>query len=182
MKRCEYSHQPDSTTLQDYKVLKRSMTLQEKLLERYGNPLTNQKEFEDKWLTYWDIPLNINTHIPALPNKLYCNIDAIEVFEKWFQEMINHGVYKEIKTFDGCFNPRYIRGSKTKISNHAFGLAIDFNASQNKLGYTRKELTDMGLKPFSEAFIMIAENCHIKCGANYKARPDLMHFEFIQHL
>jgi len=96
--------------------------------------------------------------------------------------MIDTGVYRELKTFDGCFNPRYIRGSKTKISNHAFGLAIDFNASQNQLGFTREELMMKGLKPFSKTFIEVAENCHIGCGANFKARPDLQHFEFVQHL
>lgn len=159
-----------------------AMTLQEKLIFRYGNPLESQREFEKKWMVLWDIPLNINTHIPALPNQLYVNRDAVTVFQKWFEELINHGLYKEIKTFDGCFNPRYQRGSKTKISIHAFGLALDFNASQNPLGLTYDQCLKKGLVPFSENFLRVAENCFLTAGGNFKVRPDRMHFESLVHI
>src|SRR5947209_4976933 len=33
--------------------------------------------------------------------------------------------------YDGAYNPRLIRGSATKWSNHAYGAAIDLDASRN---------------------------------------------------
>src|SRR5689334_10018929 len=36
-----------------------------------------------------------------------------------------------ISKYAGSYNPRKVRGSATKWSNHAYGAAIDLNASEN---------------------------------------------------
>ena len=36
--------------------------------------------------------------------------------------------------YNGAYNPRMVRGSTTKWSNHAFAAAIDLNAGENALG------------------------------------------------
>ena len=71
-----------------------------------------------------------------LPNKIYCNKIIMEDLCKVFNDLVRTKLIAEIKSYDGCFNPRYIRGMEAKkiLSNHAFGTALDFNASQNPLG------------------------------------------------
>lgn len=41
-----------------------------------------------------------------------------------------------VLTYAGSFDPRFIRGSTTTLSNHAFGSAFDINAEWNPLGHT----------------------------------------------
>ena len=98
-----------------------------RLLARYGNPMRNPKAFEAEWMQMWNVPMWKDTHIPALPNRMYVNKDLVPVLEHTFNNLISLQVYREIKTFDGLFNIRYIRGSKTKLSIHSWGLAIDLN-------------------------------------------------------
>jgi hypothetical protein len=154
------------------------MTTQEKLIAKYGHPLQNQSQVERNCLTLWDIPYQINAMIPALPNRLYCNVDAIPVFLRWFERMVETRLYKEIKTFDGCYCPRYQRGSDTMISIHSWGLALDLNASQNPLNHTREQAKRKGLLPFSPEFVTLAEDCGLSAGMNFKKRPDGMHYQY----
>ena len=44
------------------------------------------------------------------------------------------GLLPLIKTWDGSFVPRFVRGSRRTLSNHGFGSAFDINASFNSLG------------------------------------------------
>ena len=152
-----------------------------RLFDRYNDPVKYTKAFEAQWMTRWDVPMWIDTHIPALPNKMYINKDIVKVLEDTFNALISTTVYKEISTYDGCFNPRFIRGSKTKLSIHSWGLAIDFNAAHNPLGYTRDMAIAKGLTPFTEEFISVWRNMGWTCGADFK-RNDLMHFEYTKHL
>ena len=151
------------------------------LLKRYGNPMAAAKPFEDKFMTHWMVPVWIDTHIPALPNKLYVNKDIIGPLETVFNRLISLQVYKEIKTFDGLFNVRYIRGSKTKLSIHSWGLAIDLNASDNPLGLSPAQCAEKGLKPFTKLFYEIWRDAGWTCGTDFK-RSDGMHFEYTAHL
>jgi hypothetical protein len=153
------------------------MTVQEKLIAKYGNPMLDVKVFEVRNLTLWDVPLYINTHIPAIPNKIYCNKDLIEPLHKVFLSLIETGLSREIKTWDGCYNVRFIRGSKTVLSIHSFALAIDMNASHNPLGLDKDTAKANGLKPFSLAFDDMFRSNGFKCGIDFK-RGDGMHFEY----
>lgn len=44
------------------------------------------------------------------------------------------GLLERVLTFDGLWVPRFIRGSRTTLSNHAYGSAFDVNAAWNALG------------------------------------------------
>jgi hypothetical protein len=68
----------------------------------------------------------------------------------------------------GGFNYRNIRGSD-KLSQHAFGTAIDINAATNPLGGS----TDL---PSNVA--ELAQRHGLEWGGNWKGRPDPMHFEY----
>lgn len=152
-----------------------------RLIARYGNPMRNPKAFEAEWMQMWNVPMWIDTHIPALPNRMYVNKDLVPVLEHTFNNLISLQVYREIKTFDGLFNIRYIRGSKTKLSIHSWGLAIDLNAANNPLGKTKAESISLGLNPFSTLFDEVFRDAGWTCGIDFK-RGDGMHFEYTAHL
>lgn len=152
-----------------------------RLLKRYGNPMENRVEFERQWMTSWAVPMWIDTHIPALPNKIYINKDLIGPLETVLNRLISFQAYLEIKTFDGLYNVRYIRGSRTKLSIHSWGLAIDLNATNNPLGLTRQAAMAKGLQPFTKLFDEIWADAGWTCGVNF-SRSDGMHFEYTAHL
>jgi hypothetical protein len=114
-----------------------------------------------------------------LPNKIYCNKIIMEDLCKVFNDLVRTKLINEIISYDGCFNPRYIRGLEHKkiLSNHAFGTALDFNASQNPLGRSREECIAAGLKPFTTQFIQVWGEYNFLSGEKFR-RKDLMHFEY----
>lgn len=77
----------------------------------------------------------------------------------------------------GTYNPRYVRGSKTKWSNHAYGAAIDLAAGEN--GFNAADADHDGHpgtipQPVVQAF----KRQGARWGGDYKRRRDPMHFEF----
>jgi hypothetical protein len=70
--------------------------------------------------------------------------------------------------YDGCYNYRSVRGAK-HLSMHAYGAAIDFDASRNPLGATH------GRMPAEVVNLFKAEGW--RWGGDYKNRQDWMHFE-----
>mgnify|MGYP006264998511 CR=1 FL=1 len=153
----------------------------QRLIARYGNPASDPKEFQSKHMMLWTVPMWIDTHIPALPNKIYINRDAIEPLETVLNRLISLGAFKEINTWDGCFNIRFVRGSKTKMSIHSWGLAIDINAANNPLNMTKQQAAGYGLTPFTTLFDEIWADAGWTCGSQF-SRPDGMHFEYTAHL
>jgi hypothetical protein len=79
-----------------------------------------------------------------------------------------------IVTYDGSFVPRFIRGSKTVLSNHAFGTAFDVNARFNPLGAEPARVGDRGSV---RELVTIANDHGFYWGGHFKKRPDGMHFE-----
>jgi D-alanyl-D-alanine carboxypeptidase/Putative peptidoglycan binding domain len=79
-----------------------------------------------------------------------------------------------ILTFDGSFVPRYIRGSRTVLSNHAFGSAFDINYQWNKLGSTPALV---GTKGSVRLLVPIANDYGFYWGGHFNSRKDGMHFE-----
>ncbi len=54
--------------------------------------------------------------------------------QKLFVAWEADGLIPLIKTWDGLFAPRFVRGSKTTLSNHAWGTGFDINFEWNRLG------------------------------------------------
>lgn len=147
------------------------------LLKIYGNPFEDAEGFKKKHMTMWDIPKDINDAIRPLPNILYCNKAMVQPLEKVFRGLIEKGLHKEIKTFDGCFNIRKQRGSAA-ISKHSWAVAIDLNAHDNpfvKVQGNREELRKKVVK-WSEPFLDVWRAEFI-CGADWNTLLDGMHFE-----
>ncbi len=142
------------------------MTDQEKLIAKYGNPFEHKSEFEAKWMTVW----NCQNEFPSLPfHRIYCHKNLVPELQKVFKALLEKNLLKEIKTFDGCFLPRYIRGYEAKkiLSIHTWGCAVDFNAAENPLG---------GPVKFTELFLQVWRDLGWGVGKDFK-RIDAMHFE-----
>lgn len=143
----------------------------------YGNILESAKtlaDFQKKNMILIDFDKYKKVN-KILPDKIYCNKKIVSDLYKVFDDLIKSKLIKEIITYDGCFNPRYIRGMETKkiLSNHAFGTALDFNSALNPLGIPRNKLE----KPFSVQFTDIWKMYNFQNGFTF-ARPDGMHFEY----
>jgi hypothetical protein len=91
--------------------------------------------------------------------------EAAPAFEGLLRDLVARGYNP---TSSGGFNYRNIRGSN-RLSQHAFGTAIDINAAANALGSTRTDIPDAAA---------LAAKYGLEWGGNWKGRPDPMHFEF----
>jgi len=151
------------------------MVTSSELIKRFGDPTRETLMWERHNMVSWSIPKTILNNISCLPNKLYINKRFIASVENWFNDLIQNDVYLEIKTFDGCFNIRKKRASRS-LSIHSFGMAIDLNAAHNPFNHTRDQCIYKGLKPFTSKFIEVSRK-HVDCGADWKNPPDLMHFQ-----
>lgn len=143
--------------------------------------MDDPKGFQAEWMVFLNLGQWITTHIPAMPNRLYLNKDIAPVMEDTLKRIISLQAYREIHAFDGLFNIRYVRGSKTRLSLHSFGIAIDLNAANNPLGLTKKQSIDKGLVPFSNLFDEIWKDAGWTLGIDF-SRPDGMHREYTAHL
>jgi D-alanyl-D-alanine carboxypeptidase-like protein/putative peptidoglycan binding protein len=84
------------------------------------------------------------------------------------------GVLDRVLTYEGSFNPRFVRGSTTNLSNHAFGTAFDVNAKWNPLGAVPALA---GREGSVRELVDIANQHGFFWGGHFKKRPDGMHFE-----
>jgi hypothetical protein len=128
-------------------------------LKKYGPP---EKEAN---MILWDIPAHLE--VGVIPKKLYCNKDLVNPLQSAICQLIDTGHIKELKTWDGCFNIRYQRGSRTAASLHSWGIAIDVNAAWNGLSK---------VPTLTPGFVKCFTDNGFTWGGNWK-RLDGMHFE-----
>jgi peptidoglycan hydrolase-like protein with peptidoglycan-binding domain len=95
---------------------------------------------------------------------------AVALFAAWEAADLMHLV----KTWDGSWVPRFIRGSRSTLSNHAFGTAMDLNARWNPMG-TRG--APRGALGSVYELIPLANEHGFYSGLFFDSRPDPMHFE-----
>ena len=140
------------------------MITPEQCAAKFGQPNTKQVESN---LVLWDVPTELE--IGVIPKKIYCHKLMVEPLTKAFKSLISTGAVKELKTWDGCYNRRLQRGSRTKWSIHSWGLAIDCNAAWNGLGKT---------PTFSKAFVKCFTDAGFDWGGNFGgSRVDGMHYQ-----
>lgn len=101
-----------------------------------------------------------------MPKRIYCNKDLVGPLTLAFENLIKTGHVKELKTWDGCFNIRTMRGG-TSMSLHSWAIAVDLNASENGLGQTPK---------LSRGFVKCFTDAGFDWGGNW-TRKDGMHFQ-----
>jgi hypothetical protein len=152
-----------------------SLISSSELIQAYGDPRINTSAWERQNMRYYRVPGFIKEKNPFLPNIIYMHREFIDVVDVWLTALTFGDLIKEIKTYDGCWNVRNKRGQST-LSIHAFGMAIDFNATHNPFKTTREQAIERGLKPFSKEFIKVSRS-YMDCGADWRTTPDGMHFQ-----
>lgn len=135
------------------------------LYGRYGDP--RAQGWESKWMTRWEIRKEFSW-FPAAA--IYIHKDFKPKLTAAFRELEAKGLHHEIKTFEGAFNIRYVRGSNSALSVHSWGAAIDMNAAENPLGTAGK---------WSQQFLETMLVNGIFCGQNWVGRKDPMHFALV---
>lgn len=139
------------------------MVTSQQLLAKFGDP--SNRRNESKYMILWDVPAELE--VGVIPKRLYCHQLMIPILTQFFRNLIDRGLVKELKTFDGCFNVRKKRGLSS-WSLHAWGLAIDVNASWNQLG----------AKPtLTKAFVKAGKDAGLEWGGDWTSRVDGMHFQ-----
>ena len=84
------------------------------------------------------------------------------------------GLTDRVLRWSGSFVPRFIRGSTTTLSNHAFGTAFDINFDWNQLGQLPALVGEEGCV---RELVPIAHAHGFYWGVHFRNRPDGMHFE-----
>lgn len=143
-------------------------------LKKYGDPnlLTTQQKHFVLWLVDSDI-LEAFKHVRfsavgtiGFPKKIFVNKDFQPVLEQALRNVIDRGLAKELKTWDGCFIIRTKRELKS-LSLHSWALAVDLNAFENGLRQTPK---------LSAAFVKCFTDAGCDWGGTW-TRQDGMHFQ-----
>lgn len=93
-----------------------------------------------------------------------------KLFEAWH----DLGLSYLIMSWGGSWSPRFIRGSRTILSNHAWGTAFDINVQWNQLG-TQPALR--GATGSVRELVEVACDHGFYWGGWFPNRPDGMHFE-----
>lgn len=94
---------------------------------------------------------------------------VVELFQAWEDA----GLIHLLKTYAGSWVPRYVRGSRTYLSSHAWGTAFDINAAWNMRG---KQPALVGKRGSVRELVPIAMELGWWWGGHWKKR-DGMHFE-----
>ena len=137
------------------------MSAQLQILSKYGEP---GPAYQRNFCTVW----NVQNDFPWFPVKSFMvNKEFKDKLFQAFTNLTKAGLQGEIKTFDGCYNDRSVRG-RDSTSLHAWAMAIDLNAATEKLAQTTTN--------FSGQFIAIMKAAGLFWGGDWTGRKDTMHF------
>jgi hypothetical protein len=98
-----------------------------------------------------------------------CEYQLVKMFERFEKE----NLHTKILSFAGAFYPRFIRGSRTQLSNHSWGTAFDINVPYNGLNKVPAMIGQTGC---IRELVPIANECGFYWGGHF-SRKDGMHFE-----
>ena len=127
-------------------------------LAKYGDPV------KESGMVVFVVPPELKKG--KIPTKIYCNKQLVEPLKAAFKDLIDRGFIDELKSWDGCFMIRKIRGG-VNYSIHSWGLAVDVNAAENGLGVDPK---------LSDGFVKCFTDAGFEWGGLWK-RKDGMHFQ-----
>ena len=131
-------------------------------------------DWEERQIVRVEVPqLRGIAGAPASGKISFHRAAAPQLLRLW-QAWEEAGLLHLVKTWDGSFVPRFVRGSRSNLSNHSFGGAFDINASFNSLG-TRPAL--VGRQGSVRELVPLANKFGFFWGGHYAGRADGMHFE-----
>ena len=126
-----------------------------------------QTEFLTRIALPFAIPLSWDkTRVVA---QVTCHKLVADVFTTVFEEIERGGLQQKLTSFGGCFNFRPQR-TGTKLSTHAWGIAIDLNPESNAQG------TAGNMDP---AIVEIFKQAGFTWGGDWEGHSrDTMHFQY----
>lgn len=140
---------------------------------RYGPIQNGQWPGEKNWGVMVPMPewfsaqvMNPLTGKPCV--HIYMNKDLQEPFLAALGNVEAAGVGHEIKTLDGCYNVRSVRGIPGAASLHSWAIAVDMNAGIMPLG---------AVSTWSPEFVKCFTDVGFAWGGNFK-RLDPQHFSW----
>ena len=135
------------------------------LFDLYGDP--RKAGWQQRWMTLWAI----KQEFPWFPKeKLFLHKDFQPLLRNAFAALEKAGLHTEIKSCEGTFNIRRVRGSYSQLSVHSWGAAIDLNAKENPMGSVGK---------WSPKFLLTMVENKVFCGQLWVGRKDPMHFAMV---
>ncbi len=135
------------------------------LYNRYGDP--RECGWENKWINHW----KIQERFPWFPEKIIMVHKHFQtMLEQAFHELAIYDLFKEIRSFVGCFEVRAMKSNDALLSLHAWGAALDLNSTDN---------ADSSSGIWSPDFLRIMLKNGIYCGQNWIERKDPMHFAMV---
>ena len=87
------------------------------------------------------------------------------------------GLLGRVLSFEGAYNPRFIRGSREILSAHAYGCAFDINARWNSVGTIPARHGEQGSV---RELVALANEFGFYWGGQFASRRDGMHFELVE--
>jgi hypothetical protein len=132
----------------------------------------------DDWATKNIVTVNVPQlkgiqYAPSSGN-VQVNVHIAKQLQSVFKAWEDSGLLDRVLTWGGLWVPRFIRGSRTTLSNHAWGSAFDINVQWNGLGVV-PALKDK--KGSVRELVGIANEHGWFWGGGFQGRPDGMHFE-----
>lgn len=144
----------------------------EEAVQRYGPIINGKWQGEANWMVLYQTPNWFKANVVGLDGRpcihIYCNKDMEPVLDAALDLVEERGLKDQLKSMDGCYIIRFIRGSTSEQSTHSFGCALDLNASENKLGDNPS---------FSKELVACFKDVGFTWGGEF-TRKDGMHFEF----
>ena len=141
------------------------------LKARFGEPAV-ALPYGDDWVRLEPgfLRRNIRTVRVPILGTVSCHREMIAALRAAMAELVSRGLGRLVDRDDyaGCYAPRRIRPGGA-LSLHAWGLAVDLNASANPYG---------GRSAQDRRLVRTMERHGFNWGGNFPTRPDPMHFEF----
>jgi hypothetical protein len=148
---------------------------------RAGNP--EAIKITDGWerqnIVKVEIPQLIGVSDAPHDGIVYFHAKVREQVTALFKAWEDAGLLPLVLTWGGSYVPRFVRGSRSTLSNHAFGSAFDINVEWNPRG-VRPMLK--GRKGSVRELAPLANEHGFYWGGHYRNRPDGMHFEMAKRL
>lgn len=146
-----------------------------------GNPegIKVLDDWVSKNLTRITIPQLENVDYGPKNGIVFWHDKAKDQLVQLFKDWEGAGLMDRVLTWAGSYNPRFIRGSRTALSNHAWATAFDINVPWNGLGH---EPARFGQKGSVRELVEIANKNGFYWGGHFSSRPDGMHFEIAKVL
>ncbi|MBW7868297.1 MAG: M15 family metallopeptidase [Brumimicrobium sp.] len=147
-----------------------------------ANPTSNNPEgikitnsFEKDNIVYVDLPQLSKATGGKYTRMRFHKLGTYQL-QQFFLEIEKKNLLHLIKTYAGAYAPRFVRGSKTVLSNHSYGTAFDINVAWNGLGKTPALVGEQGSV---RELVPIAHKWGFYWGGHF-SRPDGMHFEVVK--